>query len=522
MQHLSFLMGRFSFSRSSRLLDGKAEVSCWLPCLVLFTIAYMLYVQSFYAQWTYDDFSVVVKNPDIQSFQAFWENHRTGRPFREITFLADYLIFKLEPAGYHIQAIFWHALNSCLIFFLVHRLTDKVRMAWIASLLFLIHPINVEVVAQISHRKDSLSLAFSLISILFFMKLIESNKYRSPWLLISISAAVIAYFAKQNAVMIPAVMITYLLVYKELTKKFKQLKSIILASLLMGAGVFIVWYFWGEGRSLFLEKCRIALGGMNYLGPCSEAVYARMVLKSWLFLFLRLIIPLKLAPEYQYAVPESWLDLWVISAILLLLVWGVCVYYSYQKHALVCFFLVWIGLFWLPTSSVWPMVTNRLIADRYLYTPSVGFFVLMSFIMCRIIKNSMIRATAVVIWSIILVGLTWHQIGVWESPCHLWDHAVKVSPQSSTALNNLGRCFYKRGDYDKATEMFLKSVKANPHNASPYFNLGLAFEKTQKQKLSIYYFKKFLSIDDPRYYDLVPKLKQKLREQYGINIRRIQ
>jgi tetratricopeptide (TPR) repeat protein len=50
----------------------------------------------------------------------------------------------------------------------------------------------------------------------------------------------------------------------------------------------------------------------------------------------------------------------------------------------------------------------------------------------------------------------------------LWQHAAGVNPQSTAALNKLGRCFYRKGEHEKAIAYFLCSIEANPNNASPY------------------------------------------------------
>jgi hypothetical protein len=124
-----------------------------LHCVFLLILTYGLYSQTFYNEWTLDDLTVLVNNPDIKSLSGFFENTKPGRPLREFTFLADYTFFGQSPFGYHFQHLFWHWLNGVLIYLL-------------GAVLFLVHPLTVEVGANISHRKDSLSLAFSLLSLL--------------------------------------------------------------------------------------------------------------------------------------------------------------------------------------------------------------------------------------------------------------------------------------------------------------------------------------------------------------------
>ena len=481
---------------------------------ILLAAAFLLYAKNFSNEWTYDDYSVLVHNPDIQSVEAFSEGQRPGRPVRELSYLIDYRFFKLDPSGYHIQNIFWHGLNAFLIFYLITGCTCDRRIAWAASLLFLVHPVNVEVVAQISHRKDSLVLAFCLISFISFIKAVHSQRRRFPWLLVCLVAAVTAYFAKENAAALPIVFLAYLLVHVDTGGRLAKYKLPLLGVLGIAGAVVLVWYLGFNGRDIFLEKVRIALGRMNYFGPVSESVYLRMVLKSWLFAFSKFVIPTGLALEYQYPVPESWLDLWVIGAVLLTAAWGVALVFAGQRSPTAFVALVWLGAFWLPTSNLWP-ITNRFMADRYLYAPLVGVFVLVSMAVFRIDRKAIYAGIVVLIAIAGLAGLTWKQNDVWKTHCSLWQHAADANPKSTTALNNLGQCFYRKGEHERAIALFLRSIEANPYNASPYFNLGLTFEKTGRSELSRHYYLQFISSKDPRYVDLIARVKKHLVDIYG-------
>jgi protein O-mannosyl-transferase len=482
--------------------------------LILLVAAFLLYAKNFSNEWTYDDYSVLVHNPDIQSVGAFLEDQKPGRPVRELSYLIDYRFFKLDPSGYHIQNIFWHGLNAFLIFYLINGCAGDRRIAWAASLLFLVHPLNVEVVAQISHRKDSLVLVFCLISFISFIKAVHSRRRRLPWLLICLAAAVTACFAKQNAVVLPVVFLAYLLVNVDPGRRFAKFKRPLLGVLWIAGTAALVWYLGFDGRDVFLEKGRIALGQMNHFGPVTEAMYLRMVFKSWLFSFSKLVIPTGLSLEYQYPVPQSWLNPWVIGAVALTAAWGAALVFAWQRSPRAFVSLVWLGAFWLPASNLWP-ITNRLAADRYLYAPSVGVFVLVSMALFRFDRKSISAAIAVLVAVVGLAGLTWKQNDVWKTHCSLWQHAAGVNPHSTTALNNLGQCFYRKGEHERAIALFLGSIKANPHNASPYFNLGLAYEKTGRPELSSRYYLRFISMEDPRYVDLSDRVKKHLADIYA-------
>jgi hypothetical protein len=220
--------------------DGRRDLL--LTFVIFVVLAYAIFANTFVNEWTMDDFPVIVNNPDIQSVHAFFKNTHPLRPLREITFMLDHAFFGLKPTGYHIQQIFWHSLSAFLIFVLVCRLDGDKVVAWISSILFLIHPIQVEVVANISHRKESLVLAFSLFSLLSYTRIFEADKNKAFWLAVSLGLALIAYLAKESAVVLPILFLTYELVFvkrnERLLLKYPVLVLMVLVTIIVAS---LVW-----------------------------------------------------------------------------------------------------------------------------------------------------------------------------------------------------------------------------------------------------------------------------------------
>jgi hypothetical protein len=497
----------------------------FLPAILLMVGAYLLFVPNFDNTWTYDDYPVIINNPDISSIEDLCKSLGNkilslsfGRSLREITYFVDYTFFDLEPAGYHIQNIFWHGLNTILVFALVCRLEGGRAMAWIASLLFLVHPIHVEVVAHIAHRKDSLALAFSLLSFLSYTEIFQPSRSRLIWFIIAIGLAILAFAGKQNALVLPLIFMAYEKGFLVAKERFLLQKAWPWILLFVGAIVLaLLWYLLLDGRNTFLMASHMALGRMNHFSESSESIYFLMLLKSWMFIFFRLFLPLDLSLEYSYLVPKTWSDLWVLSALAGIVLYCFLTIFTRKRWPIAFLSLCWIGIFWLPTCNLWP-ITNRIIADRYLYAPSVGFCVGLGFMLTRIFKQPTVRNGAVFIQVLVLSILTWQQNGVWDSSFTLWHQAVKVNPQSSPALNNLGKVYLERGDYRQAALYFTKSIKANPFNASPYYNLGLVNETLGNYRKAITYYKAFIQGSGVRYRSKAQRLRKRILDKYGVRI----
>src|SRR5882762_2966665 len=108
---------------------------------------------------SWDDSRYVTENPWIRGWT--WQNlaHIFTKPYfvsymplQLVSYVLDYSLWGLRPFGYHLQQILLHALSSVLAFVLVRRLFGRFWLAFIAGLLFAVHPSHVESVAWVSAR----------------------------------------------------------------------------------------------------------------------------------------------------------------------------------------------------------------------------------------------------------------------------------------------------------------------------------------------------------------------------------
>jgi len=486
---------------------------------LLLAAAFALYANTFGHAWILDDFPVIVNNPDVQSLAGFWADSYPGRPLRELTFLLDHALFGLDPAGWHVQNVFWHGVNAFLLFLLADRLGCSRFVAWSAALLFLVHPVQVEVVANISHRKDSLALACILLATLAYLRALRPEARTLPWLAVALSLALVGWTAKQNAVMLPLLWLGYELAFVDRKNRLllRQPKCLVAGAITATLG-FLGWYLLGGGMPLHRQAMVGVMAKMTvYLNPDNVAPYFLMVLKSLTFMVGKLLWPLALAPEYVYPAPSGWFDPWVLGALAILGIYGMLLWRARRLWPPFFFALLWIGLFWLPTANLWPL--SYFAADRYLYTPTLGLALMTALVVERWCPpKNYLPAQVMAMGLLACCLLTWQQNRVWATPLSLWTQAVRVAPESTSALNNLGGAYLELGQLERSLEFFHKAA-ANFDNPMPWYNLGRVYEQLGDRDKAIFHYRSFLAFNDPVTAQLARRLRLRLFRQYGIQLR---
>jgi protein O-mannosyl-transferase len=138
------------------------------------------------------------------------------RPLTWVTFGFDYLIWGMNPAGYHLTSLLIHVANAVFFYFICRRLlalalafNDDRRLtigAGFAALLFAIHPTRVEAVALATDRKEVLAGFFFLATIYCYLKA-NSNSRSRRWIIAAFGYCVLSLLSKATAITLPAVLL---------------------------------------------------------------------------------------------------------------------------------------------------------------------------------------------------------------------------------------------------------------------------------------------------------------------------
>src|SRR5881296_3102942 len=198
----------------------------WLaPLLVaLFTLAAFLpALQNQFVNW--DDKDNFLDNPHYRGLawsqlRWMWTTHLGHYiPLTWMTFGLDYLLWGLNPLGYHLTSLLLHVTNAVVFFFVVRWLLTRALpspsergyalavSAGVAALVFAIHPLRVESVAWATERRDVLSGLLYLLTILVYLRACERGARSRGWYWAAVGLFAGALLSKAMAVSVPVVLL---------------------------------------------------------------------------------------------------------------------------------------------------------------------------------------------------------------------------------------------------------------------------------------------------------------------------
>jgi protein O-mannosyl-transferase len=436
--------------------------------ITLTVIAYSPVSGNGFLNW--DDEDYVYGNKDIQglgpeNLKAFFTQNylNTYLPLTMISYAVDYKIGGLDPKVYTYTNLILHLLNTLFvfwfIFYLVKSLTKNdqkfslnraVLIATLTSGLFAIHPLNVESVAWVAERKNLLFAFFFIPSLITYVLYINQN--RSYLYLLSLFLFICSLLSKGTAVSLTLCLIV--LDYVFCRKLFSGKVILEKIPFLLLSLVFGLVAFMAQGKenlslnhSFFEQIVYACYGFIQYLN--------------------KLLIPVKLSAFYSYPV-EIGLICWLDVICVIILISLLCKFRKYLSNLLVFGFLFYISNLIFLIQIV--PVGNTIMADRYIYIPSIGFFFVIALVFSKMaIKNSYVYILFVV--TILAYGISTHErVKIWNNSIKFWNDVIQKDSSIHQAWNNLGTAEFDMGNIKGALHDFNRVVQIKPDYTVGYFN----------------------------------------------------
>ena len=185
---------------------------------LLCAVTAFCYWPALHGGFIWDDKVLLTDNAMIRAadgLRRFWLTTEAYDywPLTSTTYWIEWRLFGLDPLGYHVTNLVLHAAEALLLWTILSRLRSG--GAFLAALLFAVHPVNVESVAWIAQRKNLVAMLFLELALLFYLwsdpdapQTEETRKApANRWYWLSLAAFLLAMLGKGSAAVLPLILL---------------------------------------------------------------------------------------------------------------------------------------------------------------------------------------------------------------------------------------------------------------------------------------------------------------------------
>jgi tetratricopeptide (TPR) repeat protein len=446
------------------------------PWLLAVGLAGLVYANTLNNGFTYDDTPIIVNNPTIRSLAdvprlfltGYWEHRQAGlsnyRPLFTFTLTVDYALWGLRPVGYHLTNLLLHAANTAWVWWLLRCYRAAPWLALLAALVFAVHPVHTEAVANVVGRAELLGMCFGGLMWWGWVQARRNAERAGWWRALAAAGYLAAMLSKENMVVLPAA-----LWLAEVLRVRRHLWR---------AGWSAWWittrpFFWlaipwlpYAGLRLVSQQGFQPTGALSGNPLYAQTLWERLVTMAGVSLeWYRLVFlgfPLKpWYDAYNLALTPVWSWRTGLGGLVTLgLVVGAVA--AVRRFPLLTFAVgFWFITLALVSNIIAPLWTP--LGERWLYVPSVAYAIAVAWVLVR------------------LGGMTSQQ------PAAAWRVGVSVGMALVLFIGYAYGTSRRNLDWQSDWRLFTRFLETDPQHPLPYTSLAHAWQTTDPAQARAYY-----------------------------------
>lgn len=502
--------------------------------VLLFVIAFLLYANTLFHDFTMDDIPIIENNTFVQKgitglVDIFSKGYLVGynkqndsyRPFALATYAIETNLARHNPHVHHATNVILYCFIAVVLFPLLRTMLKNYDpiVPFIITLLFIVHPVHTEVVANIKSRDELLSFLFMICALFLLLRGISANKIGLR--ILSCLSYFLALLSKEHVIMflfiVPLAMHFFTeLKWRRIVRETLPFAAVALAYLFIRWSIVDVDAF--KEMPPLIDNSLVASPGIFARTPMAFNILGRYL--------LLLFFPFRLSYDYSFnQIPfVGWDDMWSIVCIAVYIALSYYAMYGFVKRDQqsfgVAYYLITLSL----VSNLFFLMGSTM-AERFLFTPSLGFCYTLGLFTAHVGRfefNSSGKrkkwiVPAIVVICIILSIRTINRGADWKNNLTLLETDEISSPNSARVQSSLGETYTElakklpkgnqqtellqkaivhlrksldilpsqwaiwhdlgyaysiAGDYDEALGNFQRSLEYDPNNAMIHSSLG--------------------------------------------------
>lgn len=477
--------------------------------IALLILLSVIYSNSFYGAWVFDDATDILGNGILSSFtwSAFiqqYVTHHFFRPLIYLSFLLNYRIGGYDIFGYHILNFAIHCISTIFVFLFIYKTLklpllsqrygrQAYSIALLAASFWATSPLHVTAVTYIVQRMASLAGMFYFMTMYLYL---QGRTARTPstatiFYICCALTTIMAFISKENTAMLPISLYLYDLLLIRGAKKenlFKDMKRLAIPLFgLLGLG------------AIYLSTTSFPLDYSAYTFSMKERLLTEPRIIMFYISLLLYPMPARLMLDHDYMLSTSLFSPWTTGlALVVILGLIVCALIMSRKRPLISYCILFFFLNHIIEGSIVPI---EMIYEYRNYIPSLSFFIILSIFMIgalNFFKNKKIifyMVAGCITFVLIAQGDTvYRRNQVFSSEKYLWLDNSRKAPNLSRPHINLSMAYAREGNYQEALIEAKKAVALNKYQSITARVVGLTnigvfediFNNDQKTALEFY------------------------------------
>jgi len=508
-------------------------------------IAFALFANTLMHGFVLDDEAVITKNRFVMEglggisklfttyyWEGYWSNNAgLYRPLSLVMFAVEWSISPNNPFIHHAVQVLLYSVCIVVLFRVMRKLLPGMSV-WVpfsVTLLFAVHPIHTEVVANIKSRDEILCFLFFLLT---FHVMLTREMNTWPNRLLAAGLFLLCLLSKEAGILfVPIIGLYYFLVRK---LSVKQAVMNILPLVATG----IAWLALHQSIILGSADQRISYtyldNSLVACGPLERMTTGTVILGHYI---LKTVLPLQLSYDYSFnqipcvglESPMVWFAL-TLTAGLLFFAWR-----CRNTRAMVSFGILFFFISIALVTNIFTLIGTTM-GDRLLFTPVLGIILAVVYAAQLFFEKNFGQYPKAALWlfvfvAVVFAGMSFTRNADWKSNETLFVHdadvakhsartqfnkaailmatlpadvnqqqaklpkviacfdaALKIDPNDFGSHVNLGVCHYRMKQYDLSIQHTRSAIAINPADKTTYGNLADAYFKNNQTDSAIHYY----------------------------------
>jgi tetratricopeptide (TPR) repeat protein len=467
--------------------------SAFFPGAAIVLLAVICYIPAMDGGFTWDDDLLVTENPHLRTLQGLeriwvhdWRDpsELDYYPVTWSSFWVEWHLWGSHAGGYHVTNILLHAANAVLVWVVLRALS--VRWAWLAGVLFAVHPVNVASVAWIAERKNTLSMLLYLLSLGCYVRYDDRRGW--GWYAAALGLFAGAMLSKPSVAMLPVVLLLI---------AWWRRDRLAWRDVLSAAPFFVLAA--ALAMVSILHQKLVAIHGAPIRGPGEGWAFRLAVagIVPW-FYMLKTLVPYPLAMVYpRWQINAAAWTSYLPGAALVVALAVLWRYRRWCKGPLMAMLYFLVTLFPVLGFFDQYFYLYSFVADHWQYVSIVGLLALAAGgaeVLSRLVPRRAVMAAAAA--AVVVLGvLTWRHSAVYADARTTWEDNIAKYPNQFLPYYNLGGILDRQGFYDQAMAYYRKSIELKDDFERPYSAIGRLLALRKDYTGAIAYFEKAKQID---------------------------